>query len=223
MGGVAADGPGAVARVGGGAVRGVLVDGFEHAVAHAGGGRVGEYEGFVDEGAEGVGDVQGIGRVGGVPVAGVIGTDGLGRGEVAAAGEDGQAAQDGAFGRVQEVPGPVDDGAQGLLAGQDGPRAAGQEPEAVVEAVGDLARGQQPQPGRGQLDGEREAVQAGADLGDGVRVVGGGEAGAGGGAAVGEEAVRGGRAAAARRGGRFRRGRRGVRGWWRGSGCRGSG
>ncbi|MFJ2296250.1 hypothetical protein ACIOG7_31980 [Streptomyces sp. NPDC087894] len=46
-------------------------------------------------------------------------------------------------------------------------------PEAVVETVGDLARGEQPEAGGGQLDGEREAVEPAADLGDGPRVVGG--------------------------------------------------
>ena len=66
---------------------------------------------------------------------------------------------------VQQVPGPVDDRAQGLLAGQHGTAAAGQQAEAVVEPVGDLAGGEQSEPGRGQFDGERQAVEAAADLG----------------------------------------------------------
>jgi len=84
--------------------------------------------------------------------------------------EDGQPPQDRAFGRVQQVPGPVDDGAQGLLARQYGPAAAGQQPEAVVETVGDLPRGEQPEAGGGQFDGQRQSVEPPADLRDGLRV-----------------------------------------------------
>ncbi len=164
---------------------GVLGDGLQEPVAHGavGGGR-GDDEGLVDEGAEHVGHVRR-----GCPGGGADGFDG---GEVAAAREDGEAGEHGAFAGVEEVPGPVDDGAQGLLAGQHGAAAGGQEPEAVVEAVGDLARGEQPQPRGGEFDGERETVEAAADLGDGLGLRGGREAGADGGGAFAEEAARGG-------------------------------
>ncbi len=169
---------------------GVLPDRLQQSVAHlpvvAG---HGDHEGLVDQGAEQKGDARGFhdDAVGG----GGQGADLLGGGQRAASGEDGEAAQHGAFGGVQQVPGPVDDGAQGLLAGQRGAAAVAEEAEAVVETVGDLARGEHPQPGGGQFDGERQPVQPAADLGAG----GGGrlvrvdtETGAGGGTAFGEQA-----------------------------------
>ncbi len=125
---------------------------------------------------------------------------------------------------VEQLPGPVDDGAQGLLAGQDGAAARGEQPEAVVQAVGDLPGGQHPQPGGGQFDGQRQAVEAAADLGAGRRVSSSASGGS-----------RGGR----RRPGREQPERRGlgqrlhraqqlpgtprVRGWWRGRSGSGSG
>ncbi|BFO20958.1 hypothetical protein SHKM778_73460 [Streptomyces sp. KM77-8] len=108
------------------AFTGVLGDGLQEAVAHlAHARRGGHHEGLVDEGAERVE----CGRS----------ADGLGRGEVAAAGEDRQPPQDVAFAGVEEVPGPVDDGPQGLLPGQRGAAAGGEQAEAVVEPFGDLA------------------------------------------------------------------------------------
>ena len=65
---------------------------------------------------------------------------------------------------------PVDRGGQGLLAGHDGAGTAGEQPEPVVELGGDALGGQLPAAGRGQLDRERDAVEAMADLGDGGRV-----------------------------------------------------
>ena len=62
---------------------------------------------------------------------------------------------------------PVDRRGQGLLAGHHRAGAAGEEPEAVVELGGDALGGQLPAAGGGQLDGERDAVEAVADLGDG--------------------------------------------------------
>lgn len=165
---------------------GVLADGLQQPVAHLAvlAGR-GDDERLVDQGAEQTGDLAGAPR----PVR----ADRLGGGEGAAAREDGEPAQHGAFGLVQEVPGPVDDGAQGLLTGQYGAGSAGEQAEPVVEPVGDLARGEHPQPGGGEFDGERQSVQAAADLRRGrrgllVRV--GPEARPGGGAAVGEQAQR---------------------------------
>ena len=119
------------------------------------------------------------------------GAHGLRRGEVPAAREHGHLAQHRPLPLVEQFPGPVDDRAQGLLAGQDRTAAGGEEAEAVVEAVGDLARGEQPQPGRRQFDGERQSVEAAADLRDGLPVgERGGRVGADGGRALREEAVR---------------------------------
>lgn len=105
--------------------------------------------------------------------------------------EHGHLAQHRALALVQQVPGPVDDRAQGLLAGQDRAASGGEQAEAVVEPVGDLPRGQQPEPGGGQLDGERQPVQAAADLRHGLGVgehrIGVGTDGLG---ALGEQPVR---------------------------------
>ena len=65
-----------------------------------------------------------------------------------------------------------------LLAAHRGARAAGQQPEPVVQAVDDLGQRQCPHPRRGQFDRQRHAVEALADLGHGGGVVvGDGEVG----------------------------------------------
>ncbi len=135
-----------------------------------------DHEGLVDERAE---RVEGGGAA-----------DGLGGGEVAAAGEDGQPAQDVPFVRVEQFPGPVDDGTQGLLTGQHGTTAGGEQPEAVVEPVGDLACGQHAQPGRRELDGQGQSVQTPADLRTGLRILLRTEAGAGRRTPLGEQPQR---------------------------------
>jgi len=101
-------------------------------------------------------------------VSGPARADLLDGGQAAAAREDGQPPQDRAFGASSRSR-TVDDGAQGLLARQYGPAAAGQQPEAVVETVGDLPRGEQPEAGGGQFDGQRQSVEPPADLRDGLR------------------------------------------------------
>ena len=60
---------------------------------------------------------------------------------------------------------PVHRRAQRLLAAHRGARAAGQQPEPVVQAVDDLGQRQRPHPRGGELDGQRHAVEAPADLG----------------------------------------------------------
>lgn len=156
---------------------GVLGDGLQESVAHRARAvlvrRGGHDKGLVDERAERFERDGPAHRFGG--------------GEVAAAREDGQPSQDVPFVRVEQVPGPVDDGAQGLLAGQDGTAAGGEQPETVVEPVGDLPQRQHPQPGGGQFDGERQPVEPSADLGGGLRIVLDAEPGPGGCPAVGEQ------------------------------------
>jgi hypothetical protein len=66
---------------------------------------------------------------------------------------------------------PVDGGAQGLLAGHRRAVAPRKQPELVAQAVEDLGGREHVDPGRGQLDGEGDAVEAAADVGDGVAVV----------------------------------------------------
>jgi hypothetical protein len=50
--------------------------------------------------------------------------------------------------------------------------AAGQQPEAVVQPVGDLGERQGAQPRRGQFDRQRQTVERAADPQDGVGVGG---------------------------------------------------
>ncbi len=51
------------------------------------------------------------------------------------------------------------------MPGQRGAAAAGEQPEPVGEAPGDLGQRQRPQPGGGELDRQREPVQPGDDVG----------------------------------------------------------
>ena len=64
----------------------------------------------------------------------------------------------------QEVVAPVDQRAQRLLARQRGAVAAGQQPEAIVQALGDLLDRQRAHARRGELDRERNAVEPPADV-----------------------------------------------------------
>jgi hypothetical protein len=84
--------------------------------------------------------------------------------------EHGQLPEQHAVGLVQQVVAPLDRGLQCLLAGGDTPRAAGQQPEAVVQTRRDLRGRQRPHPGGGQLDGQRDPVESLADGVDGVSV-----------------------------------------------------
>ncbi|GAA2640289.1 hypothetical protein GCM10010411_95690 [Actinomadura fulvescens] len=110
--------------------------------------------------------------------------------ELAAAhlSEHRQPPQYGAFGVVEQFPAPVDDSAERPVPWQCGAAAAGEQPEPVTETARDLCRGQRPQPGRRQLDGERDAVELAADGHDvRRRRVVHREAGADRGGAVGEQ------------------------------------
>ncbi|HEY5150516.1 MAG TPA: hypothetical protein VIJ23_11970, partial [Mycobacterium sp.] len=66
---------------------------------------------------------------------------------------------------------PVDGGAQRLLAAYRRAGAAGQQPEAVVQAVQNFGWRQSPGACGCQFDRERDAVEAAADLGDCACVV----------------------------------------------------
>ena len=79
------------------------------------------------------------------------------------AGEHRQPPQQDLLVAAQQFPAPVDHGPQRLVAARDRPAAVGQEPEAVVQAGRDLPGGEGVEPGRGQLDGQRQAVQGTAD------------------------------------------------------------
>ena len=66
----------------------------------------------------------------------------------------------------QEVPAPVDQGVERLLARDGRPATAGEESEPVAEARRDLVGRHGRHAGGGELDRERDAVEAAADLGD---------------------------------------------------------
>ena len=70
------------------------------------------------------------------------------------------------LGSVEQRIRPVDGGPQRLMSRQGGAAPAGEEAEALVEAVVKAVQGQGPQPGGGQLDGQRHPVQAAADRHD---------------------------------------------------------
>jgi len=61
---------------------------------------------------------------------------------------------------------PLDRPAQCPLSRFGGARPGDQQPETVVEPGGDLLDRERLDPGRGQLDGQRNSVQAPAHLGD---------------------------------------------------------
>jgi hypothetical protein len=82
-----------------------------------------------------------------------------------AAGEDAETAEQHPFLRSQKLMGPVHGSQECLLAWYHAPTVGGEEPETVVEGGCDALRGQAPYPGRRELESQRNAVQALADLG----------------------------------------------------------
>ena len=154
----------------------VLADRLEHPIARRR--RVDDLqERAVDQRGEEVEDLDGRAVV-----------DGRGALRRHAAGEDREPFGERALGVGQELPAPVDDGAQGAVARHRRAAAAGEDLEAIVEAPGELIGRQRAQPGGGQLEGQRLAVQPAADLddrGDVLRVDG--EPGRRRRAAIGEE------------------------------------
>ena len=99
------------------------------------------------------------------------GADLLGRLQGGAAGEDREPAPERALGVVEQVPAPVHHRAQRLVPGHRGAAAAAEQLEPVTKTSFDLLRGHGAQPGRGQLDGQRHAVERPADGRHGGRVV----------------------------------------------------
>ena len=80
---------------------------------------------------------------------------------VAPGAEDRQPAGERALGLVEQLPAPVDHGAQRAMARQRGAAAAGEQPEAVVEARGELLERHRAQPRGGELDAPAAARRAG--------------------------------------------------------------
>src|SRR5207249_4629409 len=100
--------------------------------------------------------------------------DVFGRLRRAAAREDGERTEEAPLLFWEEVVRPLDRGAQRLLA-RVGVASSLEEVEALGEPLEDLGRGERPRARCGELDRERERVEAGAELRD---VLGGLEPGA---------------------------------------------
>ena len=97
--------------------------------------------------------------------------DGLGGVEREAAGEDAELGEQPLRRRVEQVVAPVDRAAQRLLAARDVARAGAEEVEPAREAVEDRGGGEDLAAGGGELDRQRQAVEARADLLDQPLVV----------------------------------------------------
>jgi hypothetical protein len=93
-----------------------------------------------------------------------VGADLLGRLEREAAGEDREPTVKDALLGGEQVVAPVDRGPQRLLPGQRRAAACAEQVEALAQVRGDLVERERGRAGRGELDGQRHAVQAPADL-----------------------------------------------------------
>ena len=119
-------------------------------------GLVGDHQGLVDEMSQQVGDILGLDLV--------PGAHGLGRLQRTTPGEDGEQLEHALLVVEQQVVAPLHHGPEGLLPRQRRTGPAGQEPEPIVEAVGELLHGDHAHPGGRQLDRQREPVEARADV-----------------------------------------------------------
>ena len=81
----------------------------------------------------------------------------------AAAHKNRKSAEEHLFAHTQQTIAPVDCAAQSLLPGGQVPRPAGQQLQAALQAGLHGGRREQLDAGRGQFDGERQAVQAGTN------------------------------------------------------------
>ena len=90
----------------------------------------------------------------------------LGGGQVKSPGEHRQAGQHRPLGAGQQIPRPLDHRPQRLLPRRGRPRPPGQQGEPLVQPGIQLGQRHHPQPGRGQLDGQRDAIKPPADAAD---------------------------------------------------------
>ena len=84
----------------------------------------------------------------------------------AAPDEDGQAAEQPLLVGIKEVVAPRDRIAERAVPGWGITGAAGQQRQSLLQPRQQRLWGEQPHPGRRQLDGQRQPIQAPADLGD---------------------------------------------------------
>ena len=114
--------------------------------------------------------------------------DGLRGVQIESAEEDRKAAEQDALGPGEQGMRPVHRSAQCLLAAHRDSGTAGQQSEAVMQAVDDLGQRQRADPRGGKLDRQWHAVEPPADLDHGrAVVVGDGEARSGQAGAFGEQ------------------------------------
>ena len=90
--------------------------------------------------------------------------DGFGREQAERPGEHSQPGEQRLLAGRQQAEAPVQGVLQGALPFGQVAGPAGQHAEPLVQPRGQRLRGQQPDPGRGQLDGQRQPVQPAADL-----------------------------------------------------------
>src|SRR5207244_2238916 len=83
--------------------------------------------------------------------------------EVEGRGEDAEPAEEHALGVVEQLVAPLDRREQRLLPREGGAGAAGQQPAAVVEPVGEPLERERPDARRRELERERKPVEAAAD------------------------------------------------------------
>src|SRR5688572_10074523 len=89
-----------------------------------------------------------------------------------AAGEYGQPAKQRLLVRPEQREAPVQRRAKRAMVRQRSAAPPGEETQRVVEAAGDLRGGEHADACRSELDGQRDTVQAAADLLDGRRELG---------------------------------------------------
>ena len=143
--------------------RPVLPDGLEEAVAHVDAFAVDHHQGLVDQVGEEVEDLELYRRSGTL----LLPHHRLRRLEVEAARKDSQAAQGDLLGGGEQVVAPVHRRRQRLVPGHSSADPSGEQPEALIQSPGQVLGAEDPDAGGGELEGQGDAVEAPADLGDG--------------------------------------------------------
>ena len=134
---------------------GELADGLQQPVAQRCSRWLGHHQALIHQRAEQAGHVERLDAAGAAHRLGGV--------QIEAPSEHRQAPQQQLLGAVQQRIRPLDGRPQGLLPWQRGAASPGQQPEPLVQAVVQAGQRQRPQPGGGQLDGQRHPVQPPAD------------------------------------------------------------
>jgi hypothetical protein len=144
---------------GGQLLRAVLADRLQHPQPHPVAERL--QQRLVDQGRQQlIGLADGELPAGAPPARTHSGDRGGGR----PGGEDGEPLGEQPLRGGEQLPAPLDDGAQRTVPRQCRATAAGQQPEPVGQPTGDLGERQHPQPGGGELDRQRQAVKPPDDI-----------------------------------------------------------